>query len=127
MGSSTRMLAARMIKTCNLIDQLEPRRLLAYPVTFGSEFYDSASRVVSMPDGGVVVAGMFTTVADFDPTPGRALRVAQEDRANMFVARYSSSGALQWVRQFASDAGDINVDNEIDTAIDPERAGPFDL
>src|SRR3954470_28992 len=110
-----------------LFESLEARTLFAYPVTFGSNLYDSASKVIAMPDGGTVVAGTFTGTADFDPSSRRVLLTAEEDLAYADIAPYSATGARRWVHQFSSSAGKIAAYNAIDFPVDPERAGPFDL
>ena len=114
-----------MNRTTHAIDALERRTLFAYPITFGSSSFDSGYRVASTPDGGTVVAGLFTGTADFDPTSGKTLLTAVGE-SDGFVARYSSSGALVWARRFGSDQGDFSQNGFIDVAIDPARAKHFD-
>src|SRR4051794_231373 len=107
------------------VDSLERRTLLANPVTFGGPKFDSGYRVAATPDGGTVVAGLFSGTADFDPTSGKTLLTAVGD-SDAFVARYSSSGALMWAKRFGGAEGDFNQNGFIDVAIDPARAKNFD-
>jgi hypothetical protein len=104
---------------------LEPRRLLANPITFGGGMFDSGYRIATTPDGGTVVAGLFSGTADFDPTSGRSLLTAVGD-SDVFIARYSATGALVWARRFGGEVGDFNQNGFIDIATDPERTKNFD-
>ncbi len=109
------------------IESLERRTLLAAAtLSIGSSTYDSASKSVPTADGGSIVAGIFSGTADFDPTAGKQTLTAAGD-TDIFVARYSSTGALRWARQFGSDEGSFNTEKSVNFAIDPLRARDFDL
>jgi hypothetical protein len=56
----------------------------------GSQFHDEASRVTSDIDGNIFVAGY---------TDGKLANSTSQSEADMFVAKYSASGQLIWVRQ----------------------------
>jgi len=109
------------------LERLEPRRLLAVagvPVKLGAGGLDMGQRIAHTPDGGYVVAGLFAGTVDFDPGPGLTAGVSRGD-TDIFVAKFSSAGALEWVDQFGDkqwkDA--INDQDVIDIAADPRRAG----
>ena len=106
---------------------LERRTLLAFPVSVGSTAFDSAYAVAAMPDGGVVMAGLFKGSMDFDPTSGRRVLIARGEETDVYVARYSASGALAWAHAFGSEEGEFDDGGRIPTAIDPRRASGYDL
>jgi hypothetical protein len=128
------MLRPAMSSSNLQIQHLEPRTLFAgFPISFGSKDFDAAYKVAATSDGGVVVAGLFSGIADFDPSGGVARLIARgedleepEHHNNVFVARYSRTGGLVWVKQFAGNQGEIDSDNPINFAIDPARATNFD-
>ncbi|WP_428940240.1 hypothetical protein [Fontivita pretiosa] len=108
-------------------EMLEPRRLLAVagvPLKLGAAGLDMGQRIAHTPDGGFVLAGLFAGTVDFDPGAGRTLRSSRGD-TDIFVARFSSAGELQWVDQFGDEQWKdaINDQDVIDIAADPRRAG----
>ncbi|MGH7178238.1 MAG: SBBP repeat-containing protein, partial [Tepidisphaeraceae bacterium] len=108
------------------IEALEPRALLAVnPVIQGGKTYDSAFATAASPDGSYVVAGIFSGTAGFGSGPGAATFTSSGD-TDFYVAKYSASGSLLWVKQFGGDAGELDQDGFIDCAIDPGRAEDFD-
>jgi hypothetical protein len=60
----------------------------------GGSTYDGGSALAIDGSGNIYLAGCFSDTADFDPGSGTALLNRQpEDGEDMFVARYTSSGA----------------------------------
>lgn len=109
------------------LEGLESRQHLAIsglPISLGSAGFDMGKRVAVTPDGGFVIAGLFGGTVDFDPGAGRTLLHASGD-TDIFVAKYSSAGSLEWVRQFGgSEAREEITDQDvIDVAARPYRAG----
>lgn len=56
-------------------------------------------KVLACPDGGVVILATFRGAIDVDPSPDEVL-LTEAGADNLFVARYTGSGALLWVKQF---------------------------
>ncbi|HWP41539.1 MAG TPA: hypothetical protein VNL70_11475, partial [Tepidisphaeraceae bacterium] len=102
------------------LEWLEPRRLLAVgslPLKFGAAGFDMGQRIVHTPDGGYVVAGLFSGTVDFDPGAGVTARSSRGD-TDIFVAKFSAAGEFQWVDQFGDDQWKdaINDQDVIDIA-----------
>src|SRR4051812_36673311 len=94
-------LAAR---TQTMIEQLESRRLLqGVPFTFGGPNIDSGYQTRVDSDGNVIIAGIFSTTANF----GGGVSLRSSGQSDGFVAKYSSTGTLIWVHQFGGGAGQI--------------------
>lgn len=109
------------------LELLESRRLLAVgalPARIGGAGYDAGQRVLNTPDGGYVVAGLFHGKVDFDPSAATRNLTSKGD-TDIFLAKYSSAGALQWVDQFGGDeyVDDLSDQDTIDIVADPLRAG----
>ncbi|NOQ73860.1 MAG: T9SS type A sorting domain-containing protein [Crocinitomix sp.] len=91
-------------------------------------------------DNNIHIVGGFAGTADFDPTAGvenlTASGVSQED---IFVAKYSASGALIWAKSFGNSSGDRALNIALDAAgncfvvgqffgnVDMDPAGPDGL
>ncbi|HMO25439.1 MAG TPA: hypothetical protein PKB10_04150 [Tepidisphaeraceae bacterium] len=96
------------------LETLEARRLLAgYPLNVGGMQFDSISAAAQAPDGSVVVAGLFSGTADFQPGRAQTLLTARGD-SDVFIASYSPAGKLLW-------AGQIGGDYEARDFRDPDR------
>jgi hypothetical protein len=97
-----------MSKRQNVIEALEERRLLTFPIAFGSTGGDAGTSVAADRAGNVIVVGTLAGTADVDPSSG----VANLPGGGAFVAKYAD-GTLIWARQFpgasiakvATDAG----------------------
>src|SRR5438876_93068 len=95
-------------RTHDWIEPLESRRLLeGVPFTFGGPNIDSGYQTRVDGDGNVIVAGIFSTTADFDPSPSSTFNLRSNGQSDGFVAKYSEDGKLIWARQFGGGAGDI--------------------
>jgi hypothetical protein len=84
-----------MSKRQSWIEALEARRLLTFPIAFGSTAADGSTDVAADRAGNVLVVGSLATTADVDPSSG----VANLPGGGGFVAKYNN-GALVWARQF---------------------------
>ena len=74
-----------------------------FPFRFGAEYADVATDVAIGEGGNVYVVGWFQGVVDFDPSPRLEERISISDpssplEVDAFVAKYTSSGTLIWVR-----------------------------
>ena len=121
------------------LECLERRELLSvspgWLITEGGTGEDYATAVATDDVGNVYVTGEFQDTVDFDPGPGSSsLTSLGSDDA--FVAKYTSSGALEWVAQIGGaedsagraiavdDNGDVYVTGDFTGTIDADP-GPF--
>ena len=107
------------------IDQLEPRRLLAFSV--GGTGFDYGSASARLDDGSLIVAGIFTGSVEFEPAGATLSRLTSVGESDIFVAKYLPGDQLLWVRQIGGPEGDFEIeedaDEAVDVAINPERIG----
>ncbi len=113
------------------IEQLESRTLLsvgALPMRIGAAGFDMGKRIAVTPDGGYVTAGIFSGTVRL---PSKLVELSNRGvitvagDTDLYVAKYTSAGYLQWVKQFGGSDIDegINDADTIDIAADPARAG----
>jgi hypothetical protein len=104
------------------IDPLEPRLCLAAGTFAGGYAIGaySTNNVVTDRSGNVYVSGLFRGTADFNPSSSKtyALTAASPGDLDAFVAKYSPTGGLFWVRRFV----DTNYSEAPAMALDP-RSG----
>jgi len=110
-----------------LCETLENRTLLAadpLAVRFGGATVDEGTTVAALPGGGEVVGGIFSDTASFG-SGSSAVTLTAIGQTAVFVADYSSTGALQWVRQFGGTGGLFKAyqGSTPDFPFDPERSG----
>jgi hypothetical protein len=84
-------------------------------ITIGGSEDDEARGFLIAPDGDWVIAGAFRGTADFDPGAG-VMTITSAGEEDLFVARYSPSGSLRWVRTLGSTAGDEGMALSLDEA-----------
>lgn len=109
------------------LETLETRRLLAgYPLSVGGVGFDSISAVATGPDGSVVVAGLFSGTADFQPGSSQTLLTARGD-SDVFIASYSPAGKLLWAGQIGGDdqSRDFSDPERRDILANPRRSSAF--
>ncbi len=90
---------ARRTRSACVLALLLAAPLAAQPalVTLGGTGSDVGQSVAVTADGGTVVTGSFAGTVDFDPGPGKTNLTSVGEAfndADIFVARYSASGAL---------------------------------
>ena len=131
------MSTGRATEVAASVESLEPRRHLAsagnFPQTFGGAGFDSANRTVPTPDGGYIVAGIFSGTTNF-AGPGQSIRARRNPFAltargdtDIFVVKYNASSQAEWVKQIGGDFSD-NSGREFkkrDLPIKPSRIGAF--
>jgi len=54
--------------------------------------------------GNLYITGQFAGTSDFDPGPGQVLRTSNTGSRDIYVAKYTSAGALVWVQTYGSDS-----------------------
>lgn len=110
------------------VEQLEARALLAFtglPLQIGGSRSDFGQAIAVTPDGGFVATGLFAGTVDFYPSAGVSALTSLAD-TDIYVAKYSSAGALEWVRQLGGSAKKDRIndqDRRIDIAANPQRVG----
>lgn len=70
-----------------------------WPLVWGGEDFELASRVTTDEDGSIYVAGIYQGTCDFDPGPDECLRTSPGGGNNVFLLKLDSTGVFQWVRQ----------------------------
>lgn len=70
---------------------------LAFVNTFGGSGGDYGGAIVLDPSSNIYVAGAFQTTMNFDPTVAASAARTSRGDYDMFLAKYSSTGAFQWV------------------------------
>jgi hypothetical protein len=114
-----RPIKTRRTSNLPLVEGLEGRRLLAAGdfgaiTSIGGSGEDHANHVVVDPFGSIVVVGQFSgTSVDFDPGTDTKVFDSNGD-TDVFVAKYSSRGALVW----AVRAGGVKTDNPSSVVLD---------
>lgn len=86
---------------------------------------DGGHRVAFARNGDVFVAGWFRGSVDFDPSGGETRLTARgtADASDVFLARYSATGTLRWVRGFgAAVSGPTNLSIAAGLAVDSTDA-----
>jgi hypothetical protein len=80
--------------------------------------WDKAQGLYVASNGDVYVSGRFTYSVDFDPVdnPGKTVLVAEtrSQSPDGFIMKYSSTGALQWVKQIGGDAQKNSWNTDVD-------------
>ncbi|MBL7910609.1 MAG: T9SS type A sorting domain-containing protein [Bacteroidia bacterium] len=74
--------------------------------------------IASDPSGNVYVAGAFTGVVDFDPSAATANLTSLSGSQDIFLAKYTSTGAFIWVKQIAG----TNTEKPYDLVADASGA-----
>jgi len=90
----------------------------------GTSFASNRGASVAV-DGSsnVYVTGTFYAAVDFDPGPGTAILTAQSN--DLFLAKYSSSGAYQWAFNVGGATSDVGYDVAIDMSGNVYLSGYF--
>ncbi len=87
------------------MEQLEERTLLSTLGQIGGPAGSVTTAGTQAMDaqGNAYLSGQFTGTVDFDPGSGVVERTS-DAAGDTFIAKYTSQGALSWVRQIGSDA-----------------------
>lgn len=90
--------------TCEpLEDRTVPNGDFGFAWRIGGTAFDEGVGLCTDAAGNLYVSGRFSGVVDFDPGPGTVnLNSAS---GTLFVAKYSSTGALSWARNVGDDGG----------------------
>src|SRR5438045_1426330 len=100
----------RFARRPHRIEPLEARQLLAsVPITFGGSHYDSGFVSKVDGDGNIVVAGIFSLTANFDPSKSGQSLLTSVGESDAFVAKYSPDGRLIWAERFGGGSGQLTT------------------
>ncbi len=109
------------------LEPLEDRRLLSATIEsewasmIGGDGTDYMYNVTVDGEGNVFATGVFAGVVDFDPGPG-ITNLNSVGPQDAFVAKYSPSGELLWVRGFGGAAQDRAKGIAVDDARDVDES-----
>jgi len=92
----------------------------------GGTSVDMAYGLTSDGSGNLYVTGTFQGSTDFDPGPGEAVRTSNDNSRDIFVAKYTSNGALVWVKTYGGTATDYGLDIAVDGSSNIYVTGYFD-
>lgn len=93
--------------------------------TAGGMFKDMASDVAVTEDGGVVIAGGFQSVVDFNPSSS-VLNLTSTGGYDCFLQKLDGDGNLIWAKTFGGLANDIINDIVIDSNGELTLSGSFE-
>jgi hypothetical protein len=96
---------------------------LLWNKVFTSQGNDFAKSVITDSRSNIIVAGYFSGTMDFGGVALTAPDPYQVNFPDMFVAKYSSSGSLLWVRQFGGSSGDFGTAVAVDGSDNVVLAG----
>ncbi len=82
-----------------------PSLQFAFPI--GSTTWEARGKIVHTSDGGCVIAGCYGNTVDMDPSPAVFQLTAVQYQSAMFLARYSSGGALVWAESIKGTSTDL--------------------
>ena len=100
--------------------------------SLGSTGDQYGKQVLTDAAGNVYLAGVFTGTVDFDPGTGVSNLTSTDPDGNIFVAKYSPTGALTWARSvqmsltFDSFADDVGVHLGLDTTGNVYLSGEYE-
>lgn len=84
-----------------------------WAVTTGSNVADQVHGVDVDVQGNVYVCGQFQGIVDFDNGPGTTTLTSQGGN-DVFIAKYNSSGNLQWAKSVGGSSGEIGRSIKLD-------------
>jgi len=122
-GSGTTALTS-LGGTDGFLAKYSPSGSLQWVSRFGGSGTENVTSLVRDASGNLYVGGSFSGAADFDPGPGFQVLNSLGD-LDGFVAKYSGSGDLVWVRRFGGTASDQVNDLAVDAAGNVYAVGAF--
>lgn len=90
----------------------------AWANSVGSTNMEYGQSIATDPSGNVYVAGSFSGTVDFDPSASTANLTGVSGSQDIFLAKYSATGAFIWVKQIAG----TNTERPLDLAADASGA-----
>ncbi|HEX3150883.1 MAG TPA: hypothetical protein VHR66_22585 [Gemmataceae bacterium] len=111
------------------VDTLEARDVpagdLAYAIQLTGLPASANLRVAADPIGNTYVTGTFTGTLDLDPTTTGIANVISKGGTDVFVAKYSVTGALVWAKSLGGTANETVADIGYDAAGNVYIGGTF--
>lgn len=90
------------------------------------DYYRNSQHIASDSKGNVYIAGSFYGDRDFDPGPESFFLTANSWSRDIFVAKYSPTGALLWAKQIGGNMSDKAQAIAVDAADNVTIAGSFE-
>jgi len=112
---------SRILGTALLALALAPAAHAVWPTSAGGDGDDHASATVVGPTGAVYVTGSFSGEAVF----GDGVTISARGPEDIFVARYTQAGTLDWVTRAGSSLSDRANDIALDESGDVYITGRF--
>jgi hypothetical protein len=109
----------------NYVAKYTPTGSLLWAFRTGGAAAELPHSVVLDGSDNIYLAGYFSTTTDFDPGVGVTSRTCAGLR-DVYVAKYSSSGAFNWVNTFGSTADDEGFDLHLDGSGNVYATGMFE-
>lgn len=129
-GAGISTIAAGTMGDNGFVVKLTPTGNFIWAFQFGGNGSDRGNSVASDADGDIYITGSFAGTADFDPGAGTTNRITNGGY-DAFVAKYTSGGALVWVKSYGgsnSDYGNVvNVDANENVYVGGHFLGTTDL
>jgi hypothetical protein len=107
-GSGLRVLTS-FGGTDGFVAKYSATNTLVWATRFGGSGEEAPRALAVEPGGDVLIAGWFEGTPDFDDGPGTAALTSAGARDG-FVAKFSTTGTLAWVRRFGGTSADELVD-----------------
>jgi hypothetical protein len=85
--------------------QYDSNGLFQWVRTWGGDGFNSGIDVSPSPDGTLLVTGVYSGSADFDPGTGVDLHTSYGGQ-DIFLAKYNSSGMFQWAKTWGGEGKD---------------------
>lgn len=92
--------------------------------SLGGESSEYLEGMALDPQGNIYVTGHYSGEVDFDPEQG-VHKLAENGGADIFIAKYNSSGAYQWAHSFGNEYSDAGTHIHIDKAGNVLVVGEF--
>lgn len=92
---------------------------------FGGTSHDHVSGIAVAANGYIYTTGYFRGTADFDPSASAYRLTSADSDADIFVARYSPTGAFSWARRIGASDDDQPFNLALDTNGNPHICGYF--
>ena len=106
------------------IAKYDPSGNYVWAKSMGGTGGDSGFSIAVDGSGNVYATGYFSGTADFDPSTGTT-NLTSAGSGDIFLAKYNSSGVLQWARSMGASSSDVGNSVGVDGNGNPWITGYF--